>query len=146
MANKFQGNPFESAVKQGKSPISAIGATTPHEYDSPAKIFMKAGKTFVDNVLKTVIHSKRQADAIASLWAKYRFFGWQDGHRKQEKINELMPLWAAIHGRASFFTLQAHDQVISERLSAAMSGLSLTGEIREDRDTEPHNKNNSSGG
>ena len=125
--NPLSDNPFSTAVKHGKSPLTATNMLTPHEFDSPAKIFMRAGKSFIDNVLKTVIPDKRTADAIASIRAKYKLFGWQDDHRKQVKLNELMALWSAQKGRASFFALQGMDQVISEKLSAAMSGINLPG-------------------
>lgn len=110
--------------KGSKHPLQATGMLSPQEFDSPAKLFMKAGKNHLENILKSQIESKLVADALADLVYQYQFFGLgaEDGPQMQY-INTLVTCWSAVRSRASIFGLQGVTAVMSEHLTAAAAGL-----------------------
>ena len=131
-------NPFKSA----KHPLSPVGMFTPQEFDSPARLFMKAGKNLLENIFKCQIENKQVADALADLAAQYSFFDLdaEDGPQMRY-LNTLVVCWSAVHGRASILALQGATQVMSERLTAAASGILGTGELGKDSGKEEPTNN-----
>lgn len=141
MTNQFQ------RPQSSKHPLQASGMLTPQEFDSPAKVFMRAGKNYLENILKTQIENKKVADALADLVYQYHFFGLHNEEGPQmQYINTLVVCWAAVRSRASIFALQGLTQIMSEHLTASAAGFEVRdrdGRGQEDKPGDNNNKNGS---
>lgn len=117
-------NPFSNKKRSGGHPLSHTGMLEAFDGESPSRIFMKEGKSTIENILKTIIPDKQKADAIASLIYKYTLFGLDDPKGPQmQYLNTLFATWAAVHGRASLLAFQSMVQVVSEQLTSQISGF-----------------------
>lgn len=112
-------------LRAGGHPLDSTGLLSAAEGDSPARLFMKAGKTLYDNILKSIIPNHEAATALNTLAYKYAIFGLlKNEETPQSRYLNLMVLtWAAVKGRSTDLALMGMTQIFSERVIAQSSGF-----------------------
>ena len=113
-------------LARGGHPLQASGMFTPSEGESPSRVFMKEGKSFIENIFKSFIPNRKVATAIAGLAFKYGLFEIDEPQGARMKyLNTTVASWGAVGGRSSFMALQGMTNIISEAITAASSGLDI---------------------
>jgi hypothetical protein len=116
---------------------------TAQEYDSPAKIFLKAGKDRVESLLRSKIVSEKKAHAIAALCYEFDYFGIAPpGSALYNYIDNLLAAWGGVRGFRSVLALQMGTGVISENLTSGAGGFQISQRDKGEQKQKDKSNNN----
>lgn len=123
-------NPFKDATSRGKAPPTAGGMLSPHEMEGPGKMFLKAGKEFLDRLVMSKIPNREIVSAIAEYKAQCQEFQMDDpAHDSMQWLDIHLVGWRAHLGAALTLALQGSTSIVSETVTAGVMELPLARDL-----------------